>query len=56
MKNFHILVAFFLLVTMTLLIAISIYFFIKYRAKQNHLLPFHNANIKFKKWDIDNVL
>ena len=38
MKNFYILLAF-LLITVTLLIAVSIYFFIKYWEKQKHLLP-----------------
>ena len=41
MKNFCILLAF-LLNTMKLLIAVSICFLIKYRAKQTHLLPFHD--------------
>ena len=40
MQNFYILLAF-LLITITLLIAVSIYC---YRAKQNHLLPFHDPN------------
>ena len=39
-QNVYILLVF-LLITIALLIAVSIYcFLIKYRAKQNHLLPF----------------
>ena len=45
MKNFYIILAF--IITITLLIAVSIYCCIKYRTKQNHLLPFHGTNIKF---------
>ena len=42
MQNFYILVAFFLITT-ALLIAVSIYcYLINYRAKQKHLLPFHD--------------
>ena len=41
MKNFYITLAF-LLVTMTLLIVVSIYCFIKYRAKQKNLLPIYH--------------
>ena len=44
MHNFYISVAF-LLITIALLIAISIYcYLIKYRTKQKHLFPFHNTN------------
>ena len=43
LKMFCILLAF-MLITMTLLIAVNIYFFIKYGAKQKHLLPFHDDN------------
>ena len=43
-QNFYILLAF-LLITVALLIALSIYcYLIKYQAKQKHLLPVHNAN------------
>ena len=42
------------LVTLTLLIAVSIYFFIKYRANQKQILPFHDASIK--EIDVKNVL
>ena len=39
----------FLLITIALLIAISVYcYLIKYRAKQKHLLPFCIANNKLK--------
>ena len=48
-KNFYILPAF-LLITISLLIAVSIYcHLIKYRAKQKHLLPFHNINDELKQ-------
>ena len=41
MQNFYVLVAF-LLITIALLIAVSIYcYLIKHRTKQKHLLPFH---------------
>ena len=46
---FYILLAF-LLITIALLIAVSIYcYLIKYRAKQKHLLPFHNTNNELKE-------
>ena len=42
---FYFLLAF-LLITIALLIAVSIYcYLIKYRAKQKHLLPFHDTNL-----------
>ena len=48
MQNFYILPVF-LLATVVLLIAVSIYYYlIKYRAKQKHLLPFHDTNNKLK--------
>ena len=41
----------FLLITIALLIAVSIYCcLIKYRAKQKHLLPFHDTNNELKKF------
>ena len=44
MQNFYILLAF-LLITIALLIAVSIYcYLIQYRAKEKHLLPFHDTN------------
>ena len=47
-KNFSILLAF-LLITIALLTAVSIYcYVIKYWAKQKHLLPFYVTNNKFK--------
>ena len=47
-QNFYILLAF-LLITIALLIAVSIYcYLIKYQAKQKHLLPFHFTNNKLK--------
>ena len=49
MQNFYILLAF-LLITIALLIAVSIYcYLIKYRAKQKHLLPFNFTNNKLKE-------
>ena len=47
MQNLFILLEF-LLITIALLIAVSIYcYMIKYRAKQKHLLPLHNTNNEF---------
>ena len=57
MQNFYILLAF-LLITIALLIAVSIYCYLrKYRAKQKHLLPFNFTNNKskeiiYQKWVI----
>ena len=49
MQNFYILLAF-LLITIALLIAVSIYYsFIKYQAKQKPLLPFHFTNNELKE-------
>ena len=40
----------FLLITITLLIAVSMYcYLIKYRVKQKHLLPFHVTNNELKE-------
>ena len=48
-RNFYILLVF-LLITITLLIAVSIYcYLIKYRAKQKHLIPFHFTNNELKE-------
>ena len=48
-QNFYILLAF-LLITIALLIAISIYcYLIKYRAKQKHFLPFDITNNELKE-------
>ena len=48
-QNFYISLVF-LLITIALLIAVSIYcYLIKYGAKQKHLLPFHNINNKLKE-------
>ena len=45
-QNFYILLAF-LLITITLLIAVSIYcYLIKYRVKQKYFLPFRVTNNK----------
>ena len=47
-QNFYIFFAF-LLITITILIAASIYYcMIKYRAKQKHLLPFYVTNNELK--------
>ena len=47
--NLYILLAF-LLITIALLIAVSMYsYFIKYRGKQKHLLPFHNTNNELRE-------
>ena len=49
MQNFCILLAF-VLITTTLLVAVSIYcYLIMYRAKQKHLLPFHDTNNELKQ-------
>ena len=51
MQNFYILLKF-LLITIALLIAVSIYcYLIKHQTK--HLLPFHNTNNKLNKFCID---
>ena len=48
-QNFYILFAF-LLISIALLIAVSIYYsLIKYQAKQNHLLPFDVTNKELKE-------
>ena len=53
MPSFYILLSF-LLITIALLIAVSIYcFLIKYQAKQNYLWPFHGA--KLKEVHINNI-
>ena len=49
MHSFYILLAF-LLITMALLIAVSIYcYLIKYQSIQKHLLPFHISNNELRK-------
>ena len=54
-QNFYILFPF-LLITITLLIAASIYcYLMKYQAKQKQLLTFHDINNKFKKLCMDNI-
>ena len=46
-QNFYVLLAF-LLITIALLIAVSIYYYlIKYRAKQKYLSPFHVTDNQF---------
>ena len=48
-QNFYILLAF-LLITIALLIAVSIYcYLIKYRAKGKHLLKFHDTNNELRE-------
>ena len=45
-QNFYIFLAF-LLITIALLIAVSIYWYwVKYQAKKKHLLPFHLTSLK----------
>ena len=52
-QSFYILLSF-LLITITLLIAVSIYcYLIKYRAKQQHVLPFHDT--KLKQFCVDSI-
>ena len=54
--NFYILLAF-LLINIALLIAVSIYsYFIKYQAKQKHLLPFHNTNNELREVYINKCI
>ena len=49
-QGFYILLTF-LLITITLLIAVSIYcYLIKYRAKQKHLSPFQDAKLKTNQY------
>ena len=49
MQNFYILLTF-LLITIALSIAVSIYcYLINYRAKQKHLSPFHSTNNELRK-------
>ena len=49
MQNFYILLTF-LLITIALSIAVSIYcYLIIYQAKQKHLLPFHSTNNELRK-------
>ena len=48
-QNFYIFLAF-LLITIVLLIAVSIYCYLtKYRAKEKHLVPFHDTNNELKQ-------
>ena len=53
--NFYILLVF-LLFTITMLIAVSIYcYLIKHPAKQKYLLPFHVTSKELKQVYIDNI-
>ena len=55
-QNLYSLLAF-SLITIVFLIVVSIdYYLIKYQAKQNYLLPFHNTNNKLKKFCVSNIL
>ena len=55
MQNFYILLTF-LLITIELWIAISIYcYLMKYNAKQKQLVPFYVTNNKFKKFCIESI-
>ena len=54
-KSFYILLAF-LLITLVLLVAVSIYcYLIKYRGKQKHLLPYFVTNNKLKMFFINII-
>ena len=54
-QSFSIFLAF-LLITTTLLIAVTVYFYlIKYRAIQKHLLLFYATNNKPKKFYINSI-
>ena len=56
MQNFYVFRDF-LLITIALLIAVSIFcYLIKYRAKQKHLLPFHDKNNKLRKFYINKCI
>ena len=51
--NFYVILPF-LLITIAILIAISIYYYlIKFQAKQKHLLPFHDTQLR--EVDINNI-
>ena len=55
-KNFHIFLAF-LLINITLLIAVSIYQnFIKSQAKRKHMLPYRTTNKKLKEVHINKCI
>ena len=55
-KSFYILLAF-LLITIVLLIAVSIYcYLIKHKAKQKHLLLFYVTNSELKEALLYNIL
>ena len=54
-QNFYIPLAF-LLITIALLIAVSIYcYLMKYQVKQKHLLPFYITNTKLKEFYIYTI-
>ena len=54
--NFYILLIF-LLITIALLIAVSIYcYLIIYRSKNNDLLPYREINNKLKEIDINDII
>ena len=54
MKNIYFFA--FLLITVTLLIAVSVYYYlVKYWAKKKHLLPYHNTR-NLEEIDIKNIL
>ena len=54
-QSFYIILTF-LLITITLLIAVSIYcYLIKYQTKQKQLLSFHDTNNKLNKFCINSI-
>ena len=55
MDNICILLAF-LLVTISLLIPVSIYYYcIEHRSKEKHILPYYHNNNKSKEIDVPNI-
>ena len=47
----------FLLITIALLIAVSVYcYLIKYRVKQKHLLPYHYTSNKLKEINVNKII
>ena len=50
-NRYKVLIFFFLLITITLLIAVNIYcYLIKYRVEQKYLLLFHNTKLKTNQY------
>ena len=55
-QNLYSLLAFSLITTVFLIVVSIDYYLIKYQAKQNYLLPFHNTNNELKKFCVSNIL